>query len=159
MAQRAFSIVEVCVKIFESSLSVIDNTTCKSNGRSGGRMALLLQRRNSIAGVVSHHRGGHGIRYGGPARNPRSRGVCHGVAHCECAQNIGFFTASAIQAAIHQSITVTGNLADVTAKTASQCMASGLLGTVLGVGLSCVLNHDAGNFCVGFIVLAVLHQG
>jgi hypothetical protein len=74
-------------------------------------------------------------------------------------KNKGLSTTSASRAAIHQSFTVTGNLADITANKASQCIASGLLGTVLGIALSSVLHHGAGNSCAGFLVLAVLHQG
>ena len=74
-------------------------------------------------------------------------------------KNIGFLTASASRAAIHQSLAILGNLADVTAKTGSQCMALGLLGTALGVGLSSLLNHHASNFILGFCALAVVHQG
>jgi hypothetical protein len=71
-------------------------------------------------------------------------------------KNKGFLTSSASRAATHQSFTVTGNLADITAKKASQCMAS-----VLGIArlASSVLYHDAGNSCASFLVLDVLHQG
>jgi hypothetical protein len=75
-------------------------------------------------------------------------------------KNIGFLTASASRAAIHQSLARQGNLADVTAKSATQSMAAGLAGTALGIGLSTsVLHHDAGNFIVGFCVLSAIHQG
>ena len=73
-------------------------------------------------------------------------------------KNIGFLTASASRAAIHQSLAVTANLADVTAKTGSQSMAAGLLGTAVGVGLSSLLHHDATNFIAGFVGLAAIHQ-
>lgn len=75
------------------------------------------------------------------------------------AKNIGFLTASASRAAIHQSLARQGNLADVTAKAASQSMAAGLIGTTIGIGLSTLLNHDATNFILGFCVLSVFHQG
>jgi Vitamin B6 photo-protection and homoeostasis len=73
-------------------------------------------------------------------------------------KNIGFLTASASRAALHQSLAVSGNLADVTAKTGSQSMAAGLFGTAAGVGLSSLLHHDATNFIAGFVVLAAIHQ-
>ena len=69
-------------------------------------------------------------------------------------KNVGFLTASASRAALHQSLAVTGNLADVTAKAGSQGMAAGTLGTFLGVGLSTVLssgNHAFGNFGTTFV--------
>jgi Vitamin B6 photo-protection and homoeostasis len=75
-------------------------------------------------------------------------------------KNIGFLTASASRAAIHQSLALQGNLADVTAKSATQSMAAGLLGTAIGIGLSTsVLHHDAGNFIVGVCILSAIHQG
>jgi Vitamin B6 photo-protection and homoeostasis len=75
-------------------------------------------------------------------------------------KNIGFLTASASRAAIHQSLARQGNLADVTAKSATQSMAAGLVGTAVGIGLSTsVLHHDAGNFVVGFCFLSAIHQG
>ena len=51
-------------------------------------------------------------------------------------KNIGFLTASASRAALHQSLATAGNLADVTAKAGSQSMAAGTIGTFLGVGFS-----------------------
>ncbi|CAB9514261.1 Protein root UVB sensitive [Seminavis robusta] len=75
-------------------------------------------------------------------------------------KNIGFLTASASRAAIHQSLARQGNLADVTAKSGTQSMGAGLVGTALGIGLSTVvLHHDATNFVVGFCVLSAIHQG
>lgn len=74
-------------------------------------------------------------------------------------KNIGFLTASASRAAIHQSLAVKGNLADVTAKSASQSMAAGLLGTTVGIGLSTLLQHDTTNFIMGFCALSIVHQG
>ena len=74
-------------------------------------------------------------------------------------KNIGFLTASASRAAIHQTLAITGNLGDVTAKAASQSMVAGLVGTTLGIGLSSLLSHDVYNFSLGFGVLALIHQG
>lgn len=75
-------------------------------------------------------------------------------------KNIGFLTASASRAALHQSIALNNNLADVTVKAGSQSMAAGLVGTALGVALSTtVLDHDPFNFVLGFFVLSAVHQG
>jgi hypothetical protein len=74
-------------------------------------------------------------------------------------KNIGFLTASASRAALHQSLARAGNLADVTAKSGSQSMAAGLLGTTLGILLSTtVLHQDPQLFMAGFCVLSFFHQ-
>lgn len=74
-------------------------------------------------------------------------------------KNIGFLTASASRAALHQSLACSHNLADVTAKAGSQSMAAGLAGTAVGIGLSTtVLAHDAQNFAIGFFFLAIVHE-
>lgn len=74
-------------------------------------------------------------------------------------KNIGFLTASASKAAIHQSMAISGNLGDVTAKAGSQAILASLLGTSLGIGLSSLLAHDTFKFSMGFCVLAAVHQG
>lgn len=74
-------------------------------------------------------------------------------------KNVGFLTASASRAALHQSFSVTGNLGDVTAKAASQSMAAGFLGTAIGVGISTLLQHNAESFITAFLMLTVIHQG
>jgi hypothetical protein len=74
-------------------------------------------------------------------------------------KNIGFLTASASRAALHQSVAITGNLGDVTAKAGSQSIVAGLIGTSVGIGLSTLLAHDTYNFAMGFCVLTVIHQG
>lgn len=74
-------------------------------------------------------------------------------------KNIGFLTASASKASIHQSVATTGNLGDVTAKAGSQAIMASLIGTSLGIGISSVLAHDTFNFAVGFGFLGVVHQG
>jgi Vitamin B6 photo-protection and homoeostasis len=74
-------------------------------------------------------------------------------------KNIGFLTASASRAALHQSLARAGNLADVTAKSGSQSMAAGLLGTTLGIVLSTtVLQQDPQLFIFGFVALSFFHQ-
>jgi Vitamin B6 photo-protection and homoeostasis len=86
------------------------------------------------------------------------------VAACAAGtlKNIGFLTASASRAAIHQALTHNGrNLADVTAKAGSQSIAAGLLGTSLGLAASHVLQGRPDILlCYGgcFIGLATIHQ-
>ena len=94
-------------------------------------------------------------------------------------KNIGFLTASASRAALHQSLARTttatttsngeaggggssgGNLADVTAKAGTQAMAAGLLGTALGIALSAEIlgGGDTNSFVLGFCLLSFIHQG
>lgn len=74
-------------------------------------------------------------------------------------KNIGFLTASASRAALHQSIAISGNLGDVTAKSGSQSIMASLIGTSLGIGLSSLLQHDTYNFALGFLGLTIVHQG
>jgi hypothetical protein len=73
-------------------------------------------------------------------------------------KNIGFLSASASRAALHQSLAISGNLADVTAKAGSQSMAASLVGTAAGIGLSSLLGHDASNFVLGFVGCSLTHQ-
>ena len=75
------------------------------------------------------------------------------------AKNIGFLTASASRASLHQSVAISGNLGDVTAKAGSQSIMAGLLGTSLGIGMSSLLAHDTYNFALGFCALGIVHQG
>lgn len=72
-------------------------------------------------------------------------------------KNIGFLTASASRAALHQSLAIRGNLADVTAKAGSQALAASLFGTVLGIGISPILG-DVVHFSLGFVCLSTIHQ-
>jgi hypothetical protein len=77
-------------------------------------------------------------------------------------KNIGFLTASASRAALHQALAGVhhNNLADVTAKSGSQAMAAGLVGTGLGIVLSQWIVHaDPTHFMAAFGVLALFHQG
>ena len=73
-------------------------------------------------------------------------------------KNIGFLTASASRAALHQSLALKQNLADVTAKSGSQSIAASLVGTTLGIGLSPILG-DVTHFALGFVCLSVIHLG
>jgi hypothetical protein len=72
-------------------------------------------------------------------------------------KNIGFLTASASRAALHQSLAITHNLADVTAKAGSQSIAASLVGTTIGLALSSSFD-TVSQFGLGFIILSLLHQ-
>jgi hypothetical protein len=73
-------------------------------------------------------------------------------------KNIGFLTASASRAALHQSLAIRGNLADLTAKAGSQALAASLFGTALGIGLSPILGNFV-HYSLGFCCLSAIHQG
>ncbi|KAJ3298486.1 hypothetical protein HDU79_010222 [Rhizoclosmatium sp. JEL0117] len=51
-------------------------------------------------------------------------------------KNIGWLASSASRAAIHKGFTLQDNLGDVTAKSGAQSTMAGLLGTLVGIGLS-----------------------
>lgn len=72
-------------------------------------------------------------------------------------KNIGFLTASASRAALHQSLAIRGNLADLTAKAGSQSLAASLFGTAVGIGLSPILG-DVVHYALGFVCLSAIHQ-
>ena len=82
------------------------------------------------------------------------------------AKNIGFLTASASRAALHQALATNNNLADVTAKTGSQSILASLVGTSVGLSLSMVLQQQQqatdivphAQYCWGFLVLSLIHQ-
>jgi len=73
-------------------------------------------------------------------------------------KNIGFLTASASRAALNQSVAISANLGDVTAKSGSQSIMASLIGTSLGIGMSSLLSHDTYNFAIGFCFLGAIHQ-
>lgn len=77
-------------------------------------------------------------------------------------KNVGFLTASASRAALHQALSQDGrNLADVTAKAGSQSIVAGLVGTALGIGASNVLQGKPDvllSYGICFIGLASVHQ-
>jgi Vitamin B6 photo-protection and homoeostasis len=72
-------------------------------------------------------------------------------------KNIGFLTASASRAALHQSLAISHNLADVTAKAGSQSIAASLVGTTIGLALSSSFDNVS-QFGLGFISLCLVHQ-
>lgn len=76
-------------------------------------------------------------------------------------KNIGFLTASASRASLHQAMAIRGNLGDVTAKSGSQATAAGLCGTTLGISLSSILSssdNSVETFVIAFCALSLLHQ-
>ena len=73
-------------------------------------------------------------------------------------KNIGFLTASASRAAIHNALTLRTNLGDVTAKAGSQSIAASLVGTSLGICLSPLMQGEVANVAIGFAVMSVFHQ-
>ena len=73
-------------------------------------------------------------------------------------KNVAFLTAGASRAAIHQTLAISGNLGDVTAKSGSQSIAAGLLGTSGGVFLSWLLGQDPNSYILGFCMLSLAHQ-
>lgn len=75
-------------------------------------------------------------------------------------KNMGFLTASASRASLHQAMAIKGNLGDVTAKAGSQATAAGLGGTCLGIGISTFLSSAASveTFVMAFCVLSAFHQ-
>ena len=62
------------------------------------------------------------------------------VAHV--GKNISFLAASASRAAIHKTFAVHENLADITAKTGSQCILGAMLGTGLGIATSTLIGEN-----------------
>jgi hypothetical protein len=73
-------------------------------------------------------------------------------------KNIGFLTASASRAALHQSLCRQNNLGDVTAKAGSQSIAASLIGTTLGIAITPLLGGDFLHMTGGFLLLSALHQ-
>lgn len=71
---------------------------------------------------------------------------------------VGFLTASASRAAIHQALALKSNLGDVTAKAGSQSILASLAGTTLGISISPLLQGDVANVALGFALLSVFHQ-
>lgn len=74
-------------------------------------------------------------------------------------KNVSFLAASATRAAIHKSFATHENLADVTAKTGSQCILSSLVGTGLGLSLAAALGGDYASILATFAALSGLSLG
>uniref|UniRef100_K3XB12 DUF647 domain-containing protein n=1 Tax=Globisporangium ultimum (strain ATCC 200006 / CBS 805.95 / DAOM BR144) TaxID=431595 RepID=K3XB12_GLOUD len=73
------------------------------------------------------------------------------------AKNISWLSASATRAGFHNSFAMKENLADVTAKAGSQSIASSILGTGLGIGLSQITGASTLNVLGAFGVLSAFH--
>ena len=72
-------------------------------------------------------------------------------------KNVAWISASATRASIHQSFTKENNLADVTAKAASQTVAASVAGTLLGVVLTPVMNQNPTAQVFSAAVLSCAH--
>jgi hypothetical protein len=72
-------------------------------------------------------------------------------------KNVSFLAASASRAAIHKSFATHENLADVTAKTGSQCILSSLVGTSLGLSLAASLGGDYLSIVAAFVACSALN--
>jgi hypothetical protein len=76
-------------------------------------------------------------------------------------KNVAWLTASATRAGIHQALAIRGNLADLTAKAASQSIAASTLGTAIGIAISTILSATIGsdpiNVLAVFSVASLLH--
>jgi hypothetical protein len=66
-------------------------------------------------------------------------------------KNISFLSASASRAAIHKSLCQHENLADITAKTGSQCIVGSLCGTSLGLSIAAYLGQDYYSIVTAFV--------
>ena len=74
-------------------------------------------------------------------------------------KNISFLSASASRAAIHKSLCRHENLADITAKTGSQCIVGSLLGTSLGLSIAASLGQDYNSIVMAFVACSSVSLG
>ena len=74
-------------------------------------------------------------------------------------KNISFLSASASRAAIHKSLCNHENLADITAKTGSQCIVGSLLGTSLGLSIAAYLGQDYSSIVTAFMACSGIGLG
>jgi len=72
-------------------------------------------------------------------------------------KNIGFLTASASRASIHQALVKRDNLGDITAKAGSQSTAASLVGTSIGIILSPLLGNDTIHISLLVFTLSSIH--
>lgn len=73
-------------------------------------------------------------------------------------KNVAWLTASATRAGIHQALAIRGNLADLTAKAASQSIAASTLGTAFGIGLSTsIVGSTTTSVLAIFAVASLMH--
>lgn len=71
-------------------------------------------------------------------------------------KNISFLSASASRAAIHKSFAIHENLADITAKTGSQCIVGSLLGTSLGLSIAASVGQDYASVLTAFTACSAM---
>lgn len=81
------------------------------------------------------------------------------AAFANVGKNVSFLAASASRAAIHKSFAVHENLADVTAKTGSQCILASLAGTSLGLSIAAGLAGDYAAIVAAFAACSALNLG
>lgn len=81
------------------------------------------------------------------------------AAFANVGKNVSFLAASASRAAIHKSFAVHENLADVTAKTGSQCILASLAGTSLGLSIAAGLAGDYPSIVAAFVACSALNLG
>jgi hypothetical protein len=74
-------------------------------------------------------------------------------------KNISFLAASASRAAIHKSFAQHENLADITAKTGSQCIVGSLIGTSLGLSIAASVGQDYASVLTAFATCSALSLG
>jgi hypothetical protein len=74
-------------------------------------------------------------------------------------KNISFLAASASRAAIHKTFAVHENLADITAKTGSQCILASMLGTGLGIATVTFVGDSYEYTFIAFSMFTVLSLG
>lgn len=72
-------------------------------------------------------------------------------------KNISFLAASATRATIHKSFAAHENLADVTAKTGSQCILASLLGTSFGLSLAAAFGGNQSAIVAAFLGCSALN--
>ena len=71
-------------------------------------------------------------------------------------KNISFLAASASRAAVHKTFAIHENLADVTAKTGSQCILSSMIGTSLGISAAAYIGNDYASTVTVFLSCSFL---
>jgi Vitamin B6 photo-protection and homoeostasis len=74
-------------------------------------------------------------------------------------KNISFLAASASRAAIHKTFAVHENLADITAKTGSQCILGSMLGTTLGITTAALMGDSYAHTFAAFSTFTALSLG
>lgn len=73
-------------------------------------------------------------------------------------KNIAWITTSATKAGIHRNLSLRENLADITAKSASQTTACMVVGTGVGILVSKLVGADVAHVAAAFTVIAPIHM-